>query len=56
MKSTPGADLAIRVALFYCTLARVYQSVQERTEVQLRSVRDTILVRAAVCNFYNQTE
>jgi len=44
MKNTAGARLAVRIALFYCILAGLCQSIQAQTEMQFRLVRNTVIV------------
>jgi predicted aspartyl protease len=44
MKNTPYAGLAIRVALFYFTVAGVCQNIQAQSEVHFRLVHDTLIV------------
>jgi predicted aspartyl protease len=44
MKIKSGVGLAIKIALFYCTLAGVCQSIQAQTEMQFRLVRNAVIV------------
>jgi predicted aspartyl protease len=44
MKIKSGVGLAVKIALFYCTLAGFCQSIQAQTEMQFRLVRNTVIV------------
>src|SRR5580658_1801208 len=44
MKIKSSAGLAVKIALFYCTLAGVCQSIHAQTEMQFRLVRSTVIV------------
>jgi len=44
MKIKSSAGLAVKIALFYCTLAGFCQSIHAQTEMQFRLVRNTVIV------------
>ena len=44
MKIKSSVGLAVKIALFYCTLAGFCQSIQAQTEMQFRLVRNTVIV------------
>jgi predicted aspartyl protease len=44
MKIKSSVVLAVKIALFYCTLAGVCQSIHAQTEMQFRLVRNTVIV------------
>src|ERR1700733_11181257 len=44
MKIKSGVGLAIKIALFYCILAGVSQSIHAQTEMKFRLVRNTMIV------------
>jgi len=50
MKHTPGARLAIRIALFYCTFTGLCQGIQGQAEIPFRLVRDTIIMVPMMAN------
>jgi predicted aspartyl protease len=50
MKNRPYTGLAIKVALFYCTLAGVCQSIQAQQEIHFRLIHETLIVVSVMAN------